>query len=263
MNAIRYSLRIKLQSQMLWMVLALVAVVGCDKDNPISDQDDLGLITPTEIVVSVKQDQGKAVITGKVDANVAVYLKYNANNGAILKKDISNNDGHFSLEVVLFRGFKQEFVVYSSREKDEITLESEKRVVEEIPAKTSSLMLSLTQIKEKLLAHQWKSDQLSSHIIIKQTSATPPYDMFVTTAQKYFEFKEDGAFYFKVTSPLEFTDTKGVWAIQDNFNMQIDTTIPMGSMRLENIRIQELTDNRFVFVTDISDGVFFITLIKE
>lgn len=236
---------------------------GCKKGGPDHDPDNRELVAPTEIQVSVQQNNSKAIVSGKADASVTVSLRYAGTRGAVLREGRTDAQGGFSLDVPLLRGYVQELLVYTSKEVNGDTKTSPETKVESIPAREAPLGLTSIQVKERLTAHRWKSDQNTSRILVKQTSPTPPYDMFVTTAQKFFDFKADGAFYFTVTSPLQFTDDKGNWIIDDQQLLSISTAIPLGPMQLNNIRIQDLSGNTFSFVTDIADGVFLIGLANE
>lgn len=248
---------------LLFISVLVLTQYSCKKDDPGTDPEDKELAAPTLVEVTIQQSNSKAVVTGKADAGVTVSLKYAGAQGAVLREGKTDAQGGFSLDVPLLRGYVQELLVYTSKEVNGSTKTSPEAKVASIPAKEADLSLTLAEIKTKLTAHRWKSDQNTSRILVKQTSPTPPYDMFVTTAQKLLDFKADGAFYFTVTSPLQFTDDKGSWMINDQQILSISTTIPLGPMQLNNIRIQELSDNKFSFVTDIADGVFLISLTKE
>ncbi len=244
------------------LIVLLVMVNACSKnDNEIKERPKL--IPPTELKLSVLQDENKAFITGKSSANVNVYLKYAKENGAVFKSIKSDNQGFFRFQVELLTGYAQDFVVYSNLETNNENYTSDIVEVDRVPKKKEALNITIAEIKAQLISRRWKSDQIASRIMIKQTVATPPYDMFVTTAQKYFGFNNDNTFYFTVTNPLQFTDTKGSWSIDENLVITINTYIPLGPMKMKNIYIQELSEEKFVFVTTISDGIFLITLVGE
>ncbi len=255
----------KILKYTLWLFFITTILQSCGDDTPqtpiVEKQEEL--LAPSERSVKVAQDKGVAIISGKVNANTEVSLKYNYKNGGLLKTTKSDKAGNFSFEVNLLRDFSQNFVIFSSRKNKTVTEKSEKIKVETIPQKSSKLGLIKSEIKEKITAHRWKSVQNKSWVIIQQTAPIPPYEIFVTRAQKYFEFVENGKFNFEVTSPLQFQDNKGNWVIDENLILTINTTIPLGAMRLKNIRIQALTDTNLVLLTDIADGVFVITLSKE
>lgn len=245
----------------LFFLFLIVAQYACKKDDP--GQEPSGeLVTPAQLKVTIDQEKVKAVITGKADANVSVQLKYKSALGGLAQTGKTDAQGNFTLTIDLLNGYTQQLAVFTKTETG-IEKVSAEALLPDIPPREKTLGMTNDEIKQMLQAHRWKSDQNTSRLIIKQSSPTPPYDMFVLVAQKYFEFKESGAFHFTVTSPVEFTDDKGDWTINDQQILNINTTIPLGPMEIKNIRIQELTNDKCVSVADIADGVFLISLTKE
>ncbi|MBX2922553.1 MAG: hypothetical protein KF746_10210 [Chitinophagaceae bacterium] len=249
-----------------WLLLLFLfltaAQYACKKDNPGSEPEQTELITPAQLHVTVDQEKSQAVITGKADSNVPVQLKYQGELGGLAQAGKTDAQGNFTLTIDLLNGYTQRLAVYTTSETNNEKVSAE-ALLSDIPPRERSLELTNDDIKQFLQAHRWKSDQNTSRLIIKQSNPTPPYDMFVLVAQKYFEFKESGAFYFTVTSPLQFTDEKGSWTINDQHILGISTTIPLGPMQINNIRIQELMQDKCRVIADIADGVFIISLIKE
>ena len=45
--------------------------------------------------------------------------------------------------------------------------------------------------------------------------------------------------------------------------MDINTMIPLGAMQIQNIRIQHIDENRLSLLTNISDGLFLLSFVKE
>ncbi|MGO1669580.1 MAG: hypothetical protein ACTHYC_01980 [Sphingobacterium sp.] len=239
----------------LFSVLILLQY-SCRKDGPDPTPQETTVNAPSAIQITTAG--GKATIVGKADVGSEVTFRYDGTNGQVLRQIKADASGGFSLTLDQFVGYEQQLIAFAKKGNqvsDEVKLER-------IPAKPPFIE-DWNKAKVLILAHRWKSDQNSSRMLIKQTQATPPYDMFVTAAQKYFDFKSDGGFHFEVTSPLQFTHTTGSWTMDDEGIITINTVIPLGPMQLKNIRVNELTDNKFSFLTDISDGIFFITLVKE
>lgn len=246
----------------LLFFLFLAVQYACKKDDPGSGPGQTELMTPAQLHVTVDQEKSRAVITGKADPNVAVQLKYQGELGGLAQTGKTDAQGNFTLTIALLNGYTQRLAVYTTSETDKEKVSTE-ALLSDIPPRERALELTNDEIKQLLQAHRWKSDQNTSRLIVKQSNPTPPYDMFVLVAQKYFEFKEGGAFYFTVTSPLQFTDERGSWTINDQQVLNINTTIPLGPMQIKNIRIQELTQDKCIAIADIADGVFIISLIKK
>lgn len=228
---------------------------SCTKDKELAPEDTT-VSVPSGIQISTSA--GKATITGKADVGSEVTFRYEGTNGQVLRQIKADASGGFSFTLDQFVGYEQQLIAFATKG-NQVSGEVK---LEKIPAKAPYIE-DWNEAKVLILAHRWKSDQNNSRILIKQSQVTPPYDMFVTTAQKYFDFKPDGSFHFTVTSPLQFIHTTGSWIMDDEGIVTINTVIPLGPMQLNNIRINELMDNKFSFVTDLSDGVFFITLVKE
>lgn len=238
----------------LYMLATLVAFVSCSNEEALPEETILNY--PTEIQISIQDE--KANISGKSDMDSEVTLQYNHNLGAVLRQVDTDAQGNFSFTIDLLVGYEQEFIVFATKDH----MVSEKIVLDNIPVKTA-FQQGWDTAKTLLLAHKWKSNQTRSRIIIKQTSSTPPYDTFATVAQKYFEFKANGAFYFTVTSPLQYTDTSGDWTMDSNGIMLINTTIPLGPMQISNAKIQQLDNQNLEFLVNISDGLFLLSFDKE
>lgn len=247
--------------QIILLISTVLLLISCKKDDQNPQPTDKELTVPSAIQVRVEQNENIAVITGKADPNTRIQLKYKSSRGGVAAVGKTDAQGDFSLSVPLFNGYVQQLVAFT--EDTEAEKKSAETEVADIPVRSNGIALSTSEIKQLLEVNRWKSDQNSSRLIIKQTNPTPPYDVFVLTAQKYFEFKTLGAFYFAVTSPLQFADDKGSWTINDQNILNIQTTIPLGPMEMKNIRIQEITSSKLVLLADISDGVFIISLIKE
>jgi hypothetical protein len=247
---------------LLFISLSVLAPYSCEKDHTEPVPEDNELIAPAELQVTVNQENNTATITGKADANVEVSLKYSGTRGELLKKERSNGQGAFEFTIDLLPGYEQEFVVFTSRVNT--AAETSKEVpLTTIPAKEKPPGLTLDEIRQRLTSVRWKSDQNRSRMLIRQTAPTPPYDMFVLVAQKYFDFKADGKFHFTVTSPLQFTDTNGNWTMDGQGIININTTIPLGPMQIRNARINTLDDSTCSLLADISDGIFLLSFTKD
>lgn len=228
---------------------------GCANDDP-SDEQDPEISTPSGIEVSVSE--GKASISGKADAGSEVTFKYDGANGQILRTITADVSGSFSFTVDQLVGYEQQLIAYASKD-DKV---SETVRLEKIPAK-AAYSGGWDTARQLMQAHRWKSDQTTSRVIIKQTAATPPYDMFATVAQKYFDFKADGSFHFEVTSPLQFSHDTGTWSMNEDGVTTINTVIPLGPMVINNAKIQHLDANRLTLLATISDGLFLLSMTKE
>lgn len=244
----------------IWLS-ALFLLVSCGKDDPSPDGDK-ALIAPSDLQVTVDQANNRAVVTGKADPNITIQLNYKGSLGGIAAVGKTDAQGIFTLTVGLLNGYVQKLVAFTQTTSG-VEKKSPETTVPDIPVRNKGIDMTVDEIKQLLQSVRWKSDQNLSRLIQKQSNPTPPYDMFVLVAQKYFEFKENGAFYFAVTSPMQFADDKGKWTISDQKVLNIQTTIPLGPMELTNIRIQEITENKLTLLADISDGVFLISLNKE
>ncbi|WEK38349.1 MAG: hypothetical protein P0Y53_12650 [Candidatus Pseudobacter hemicellulosilyticus] len=246
----------------LWGVLLLVATLpaGCKKDD--GGKENAAIRDPAEITVVVEQAAGTAVISGKADPGVELSLKYIAARGQLLQKGQSDGTGRFTFTIDLLPAYAQQLQVLAARTQP-VAETSNTVAIEVIPAKDPVAGLTVAAIKEKLTGARWRSDQSGSRVIIGQTAASPPYEMFITQAQKYFDFKTDGALQFQVTSPVTFTDAKGSWEVSDDGVITINTNIPLGPMQLKNGRIRKIADNSLSLLVEISDGVFLLNLVKD
>ncbi len=242
------------------VMAALFFMSSCKKEETDPLPVDKPLVAPTGIQVTVAQNENRAVVTGKADANTTIQLKYKGSRGGVAAVGKTDAQGNFSLTIPLLNGYVQQLVAFTVDTESDKT--SPEATVADIPARNDGIAISNAEVKQLLEANRWQSDQNNSRLIIKQTSPTPPYDMFVLTAQKYFEFKTSGAFYFAVTSPLQFADDKGTWTINEEKILNIKTTIPLGPMEMKNIRIQEINSNSLVLLAEIADGLFIISLNK-
>lgn len=235
---------------LLLLNIFLLSLYNCSSDN---EPDIDGKVnTPSSIQISTTDN--KATIYGKADAGSEVTLKYNAPTGQVLRHVKTDASGNFTTTVDLLVGYEQELVAFATKDNKV----SETVVLEKILAK-AAYSEGWDTAKEIMLAHRWKSDQTVSRVIIKQTSATPPYDLFATTAQKYFDFKANGDFHFEVTTPLQFTHTTGSWNMDDKGVIEISTMIPLGPMQIEDARIQHLDSERLSLLANISDGLFLLS----
>ncbi|HMR19068.1 MAG TPA: Ig-like domain-containing protein [Sphingobacterium sp.] len=242
--------------KLLFAFVSLIALFlySCGKDDP----------TPIEITVSVPSAiqvnvaDNKATISGKADIGSEVTFQYAGINGQVLRTIKADASGNFSFAIDQLVDYEQELVAFAT--KDNKT--SETVTLNKIPAK-SAYSGGWDIAKGLMQAHRWKSDQMVSRIIIKQTATTPPYDIFATVAQKYFDFKADGAFHFEVTSPLQFTHTSGTWEMDENGVITINTVIPLGPMQISDAKIQHLDADRLTLLCNISDGLFLLNMTKE
>lgn len=240
--------------QIAQLFILLLAVSCSNNDTP--DTPDQSLAAPHSIQITT--DDAKASISGKADAGSEVTLRYKAPNGQIARKVEADASGSFSTQIDLLVDYEQELVAFASKN-DET---SEMVILDKIPAK-AAYSGGFDVAKEILVSHRWKSDQTQSRTIIKQSSATPPYDMFATTAQKYFDFKPDGGFHFEVTAPLQFTHTSGSWSMTDKGIIEISTMIPLGPMKITDAKIQHLDEQHLSLLVKISDGLFLLSFTSE
>jgi len=240
---------------LLLTVFAVIAFSSCSKDNP-DPTETTTVNAPSSIQVTTAED--KATITGKADVGSEVTFQYIGTNGQVLRTIKPDASGNFSFSIDQLVGYEQALKAFASKG-DKVSTEVN---IEKIPAKAAYAggwdnAITLMQ------AHRWKSDQTVSRVIIKQTQVTPPYDMFATVAQKYFDFKSDRTFHFEVTSPLQFTHTAGTWTMDVNGVIAINTEIPLGPMQISNAKIQYLDANRLTLLANISDGLFLLSMTKE
>lgn len=242
----------KLKQLVLLSGILLLSLYSCSGDDDPDPDVDNKVNTPSSIQINTADS--KATISGKADAGSEVTLKYNAATGQVLRQVKADASGSFTTAVDLLVGYEQELVAFATKDNKV----SETVVLEKIPAR-AAYNGGWDTAKEIMLAHRWKSDQTVSRIIIKQTSTSPPYDLFATTAQKYFDFKINGDFYFEVTSPLQFTHTTGSWSMDDKGVIEINTMIPLGPMQIGDARIQHLDAGRLSLLAKISDGLFLLS----
>lgn len=255
---------IKLRIYTTLLVIAVMcSLSSCSDDDNDSPTINDKLIAPSRIEVAIDQNNGIAKIIGFADPNVDVHLKYKDVNGTVLKNSRTESSGHFTFQVDLLIGYDQQFEVYTSIDNKGLAITSKETSVPLITSKDRLLELTNDQVINILTVNRWKSDQTTSRILIRQTATTPPYDMFATVAQKFFDFKVNGDFHFEVTAPLQFTHTVGSWKINKDGIMDINTMIPLGAMQIQNIRIQHIDENRLSLLTNISDGLFLLSFVKE
>jgi len=234
----------------------LAACGSCKKDDPKQDEK-AGISTPSELKVALNESAGTATVIGRADAGAEVTLKYEGERGGLLRKVQADASGNFSLTVDQLVGYEQALLAFASKG-DEVSASAK---VPKIAAK-AAYAGGWADAKELMLARRWKSDQTVSRVITRQTADAPPYQMFATVAQKYFDFKADGAFHFEVTQPVQFAHTAGTWAMDDNGVITISTQIPMGPMQIKNAKIQHLDADRLTLLAEISDGLFLLSLTK-
>lgn len=255
---------IKLRIYITLLVIAVMcSLSSCSDDDNDSLTINDKLLVPSQIEVAIDQNNGIAKIIGIADPNVDVQLKYKGVNGSVFKNSKTESSGRFSFQVDLFIGYDQQLEIYTSTENKESVITSEKVSIPLIVRKDKLLGLTNDEVKKLLTEGRWKSDQSASRILVRQTSTTPPYDMFATVAQKFFDFKASGDFYFEVTTPLQFTHTTGTWSINENGIVDINTMIPLGAMEIKNIRIQYIDGGRLSLLSEISDGLFLLNFTKE
>lgn len=237
--------------QLLLSSILLLSLYSCSSDDDSNIVDDQ--VNPPSFIQIITADN-KAIISGKADIGSEVTLKYNAETGQVLRQVKADASGSFTTNIDLLVDYKQELVAFATKNNQV----SETVILDKIPAKLA-YNEGWDKAKEIILSHRWKSDQTISRIIIKQTSATPPYDLFATTAQKYFDFKSNGDFHFEVTSPLQFTHTTGSWSLDDKGIIKINTMIPLGAMEITDAKIQHLDSERLSLLAKISDGLFLLS----
>lgn len=237
---------------LLFPCVLLLSLNSCSgEDDPDSPEDDK-VNAPSSIQITTTES--KATIVGKADVESEITLKYKGANGQILRQTKVDTSGSFSFSIDLLVDYEQELISFAT--KDGQT--SEVVTLEKIPAK-ATYSKGWDTAREIMLSHRWKSDQTASRIIIKQTSASPPYDLFAITAQKYFGFKANGDFHFEVTTPLQFTHTTGSWSMDEKGVIEINTMIPLGAMQITNAKIQHLDSERLSILAEISDGLFLLS----
>lgn len=252
--------RIYITLLIIGVLFSLSSCSDDDNDLPVTNKE---LSIPSQIEVAINQSNGIAKISGYADSNVDVHIKYKGVSGSVLKNSKTESSGHFSFQVDLLIGYDQQFEIYTSTTNKDVLVTSDVVSAPLVVRKDKSLGLTNDEVKKLLTEGRWKSDQSASCILIRQTSTTPPYDMFATVAQKFFDFKASGDFYFEVTAPLQFTHTTGSWSINENGVIDINTMIPLGAMEIKNIRIQYLDGGRLSLLSEISDGLFLLNFTKE
>ncbi|MBD1431366.1 hypothetical protein H8B06_00890 [Sphingobacterium sp. DN00404] len=228
---------------------------SCGKDDP-APEEETTINAPSDIQITTAND--KATISGKADSGTEVTFQYEGTNGQVLRKITTDASGNFSFSIDQLADYEQQLQAFVTKG----DLVSKTVKLDKIAAK-AAYNEGWQTAKALIQAHRWKSDQTVSRVIIKQTAATPPYDIFATVAQKYFDFKADGTFHFEVTSPLQFTHDTGTWAINEDGVMTINTVIPLGPMKIEHAKIQHLDANRLTLLANISDGLFLLSMTRE
>lgn len=246
---------IRLKHKIYLFTLMALLQYSCSKDSP-APAEDSPLSTPSAIQISTTED--KAVIRGKADPGSDVTFQYLAKNGQVLRTVHADASGNFDLTVDRLVGYEQQLKAFASKAEQT----SEALILDKIPAK-ADYAGGWTQASDLMQSRRWKSDQTASRTLIKQTAATPPYDMFATVAQKYFDFKADGVFHFEVSSPLQFKHQAGTWVMDASGIITINTVIPLGAMQIKNARIQYLDSDRLTLLANIDDGLFLISMTKE
>lgn len=248
-------MKIKRICLLLFTALAVTAFSSCSKEDP-SDPQESKVNAPSAIKITTADH--KATITGKADVGSEVTFQYEGPNGQVLRTIKPDAFGNFSFTIDQLVGYEQQMMAFASKkDKTSGTVR-----VDKVPAK-AAYGGGWDHARRLMQAHRWKSDQTMSRVIIKQTAATPPYDMFATVAQKYFDFKTDGVFHFEVTSPLQFTHTTGAWSMSESGVITINTVIPLGPMEISNAKIQQLDNERLALLAEISDGLFFLSFTRE
>ncbi|MBX3255426.1 MAG: hypothetical protein KF862_14890 [Chitinophagaceae bacterium] len=246
----------KLNIFLLFSVFAVNIFSSCTKNDPAPQENKVS--SPSNIRVAINSAESKATISGKADVDSEVTFQYGGANGQVLRTINPDASGNFSFSIDQLVDYEQQLKSFATKaDKTSDTI-----MVEKIPAK-AGYAGGWSNARQLMQAHRWKSDQAVSRMIIKQTAVTPPYDMFATVAQKYFDFKADGVFHFEVTSPLQFIHNTGSWVMSENGVITINTVIPLGPMQISNAKIQHLDDNRLSLLCHISDGLFLLSLTKE
>lgn len=243
--------KMKLKQLLFLSGILLLLLHSCSNDDEPNLPDDK-VNAPSFIQISTTDS--KATISGKADADCEVTLKYNVATGQVLRQVKSDASGGFTTNIDLLVDYEQELIAFATKDNQV----SETVMLDNIPAKVA-YSVGWNTAKEIMLAHRWKSDQTVSRIIIKQTSASPPYDLFATIAQKYFDFKANGDFHFEVTTPLQFTHSTGSWSMGDKGVIEINTMIPLGAMQITDAKIQHLDSERLSLLAKISDGLFLLS----
>lgn len=241
----------------LKMLLVIILLVGCEKDT-VPNIDTKNIKPLSEIMVNANTDIRKAQIKGKVLSNTQIQLKYKGKLGNTIAKLNQMNTGVFEFNIDLLPDFEQDIELIAKRNGKEYNFD-----LEPIPPYTYKFDKKANEIKGLLMSSKWSSNQLKSRIIKKQTNPYPPYDTFVMVAQKTFYFNENNNFIFKVSSPLQFTHNQGTWYINNNNILSINTQIPLGPMKIKNVKIHLLNDNNLSLLVNISDGIFLIYFDRE
>lgn len=241
----------------LKILLAVILTVSCEKEKT-PNNNEIDLQPLSEIKVNINNDTRKAEIKGESLSNTQIQLKYKEKLGSIIANINQKNAGTFEFNIDLLPDFKQNIEIIAKRNDKEYNYD-----LDPIPSYTYKLNNDINKIKELLMSGKWSSNQIKSRIITKQTNPYPPYDIFVTVAQKTFHFNENSNFIFKVSNPLQFTHNTGTWNINTNNILTINTQIPLGPMEIKNGKILELNNNSLSLLVNISDGIFLICLDKE
>lgn len=244
------------KNKILLLLSFVLAFVSCSKNDSDSSPQETTVSKPSSLQITTAND--KATISGMADVGSEVTFQYDGTNGQVLRQIKPDASGSFSFTIDQLVDYDQQLLAFAT--KGDKTSETIK--LNKIAAK-AAYSGGWGTAKTLMQAHRWKSDQTVSRVIIKQTAVTPPYDMFATVAQKYFDFKAGGTFLFEVTSPVAFTHNTGSWTMNENGVITINTTIPVGAMQINNAKIQHLEDGRLTLLCNISDGLFLLSLTKE
>ena len=243
--------------QVLTLLFITLLLGACSKDDPILVEPEpplVGLLGDLRVTTADE----KATISGRADTESEVTFQYKGDNGQILGQVKPDEEGRFKFTTDQLVDYEQEIFAFATKGEEV----SDTIVLDKIPAK-AGYSAGWDQAKLHIEGYRWKSDQVISRVIIKQSQPIPPYDMFATVAQKYYDFKAEGLFHFEVTSPLEFTHTAGTWIMDDKGVITINTVIPLGPMQITNAKIQHLDDNRLTLLANIADGLFLLSMTKE
>lgn len=239
----------------LKILLMVILMTSCEKEK-IDDKENLQPLS--EIKVNIDNITRKAQIKGEALSNTSIQLKYKGKLGNIITKLNQKNMGVFEFNIDLLPDLKQDIELVAKRNNKEYNYD-----LEPISPYTYKLDKDINKIKELLMSGKWSSNQLKSRIIKKQTNPSPPYDIFVTVAQKTFDFNKNNNFIFEVSSPLKFTHNTGTWNINTNNIITINTQIPLGPMEIKNGKIHLLNNNSLSLLVNISDGIFLIYLDRK
>lgn len=249
--------QINISKFVLKILLITILAVSCKKE-ALPDIDTKNTKPLSEIKVIISSDIGKAQIKAKALSNTQIRLKYKGKLGSVITKIYQNNAGVFEFNIDLLPDFDQNIEIIATRNNKEYSYD-----LKSIPGYAYQLNRDISTIKKQLINTKWKSNQLKSRIITKQSNPSPPYNIFVTIAQKTFDFNENDNFIFKVSSPLKFTHKTGTWNINTDHIININTKIPLGPMEIKNGKIHLLDDDNLSLLVNISDGVFLIYFDKE